>query len=52
MDLEQGAFTLLDRDSDASLYEASLGWFDEDRVAIWGYASEDFTQTCLYLYRF
>ena len=52
MDLEKGTFTLLDRDSDASLYEASLGWFDEDRVAIWGYASEDFTQTCLYLYRF
>lgn len=52
MDLEQGAFTLLDRDSDASLYESSLGWFDEDRVAIWGHASEDFTQACLYLYQF
>lgn len=52
MDLEAGAFTLLDRDSGAGLYEAILGWFDEDRVAIWGYASEDFTQACLYLYRF
>lgn len=52
MDLEAGAFTLLDRDSGAGLHEASLGWFDENRVAIWGYASEDFTQSCLYLYRF
>lgn len=52
MDLEQGTFTLLDRDSDASLYEASLGWFDEDRVAICGYAADDFTQSCVYLYRF
>ena len=52
MDLEQGTFTLLDRDSSADLYEASLGWFDENRVAICGYAAEDFTQSCLYLYRF
>lgn len=52
MDLEAGTFTLLDRDSSADLYEASLGWFDENRVAIWGHASEDFTQACLYLYRF
>lgn len=52
MDLEQGTFTLLDRDSDASLHEASLGWFDEDRVVICGYAVDDFTQSCLYLYRF
>lgn len=52
MDLEQGTFILLDRDSDASLYEASLGWFDEDRVAICGYAADDFTQSCVYLYRF
>lgn len=52
MDLEAGAFTLLDRDSGAGLYEAILGWFDEDRVSIWGYASEDYTQACLYLYRF
>ena len=52
MDLEAGTFTLLDRDSDASLHEASLGWFDEDRVVICGYAADDFTQSCLYLYRF
>lgn len=52
MDLEAGTFTLLDRDSGTGLHEASLGWFDETRVAIWGYASEDFTQSCLYLYRF
>lgn len=52
MDLERGTFTLLDRDSSADLYEASLGWFDEDRLAICGYAAEDFTQSCLYLYRF
>lgn len=52
MDLEQGTFTLLDRDTDASLHEASLGWFDQDRVAICGYAADDFTQSCLYLYRF
>ena len=52
MDLEKGVFTLLDRDSGAGLHEASLGWFDENRVAIWGYAAEDFTQACLYLYRF
>ena len=52
LDLEQGTFPLLDRDSSASLHEASLGWFDEDRVAICGYAADDFTQSCLYLYRF
>lgn len=52
MDLEQGTFTLLDRESYDSLYEAVLGWFDEDRIAITSHGKDDYNEVCLYLYRF
>lgn len=52
MDLEQGTFTLLDRENYENIYEGVLGWFDEDRIAITAHGKDDYNEACLYLYRF
>ena len=52
MDLEQGTFTLLDRENYDNLYEVVLGWFDEDRIAITARGADDSDQAVLCLYRF
>ena len=52
MDLEKGTFTLLDRENYAALREGSLGWFDEDRVAISAHGADSYEDAYLYLYRF
>ena len=52
LDLEQGTFTLLDRENYAALREGSLGWFDEDRVAISAHGADSYEDAYLYLYRF
>lgn len=52
MDLESGAFQLLDRDNFDALTDLELDWFDEDRVAITAHETHNFHQTYLYLYRF
>ena len=52
IDLEDGVFTVLDREGYDALYEVSLGWFDEDRVAIVAYGAEDYGVQVLSLYRF
>lgn len=52
MDLEQGTFTLLDRENYENLYEGVLGWFDEDRIAITARGKKDYSAAYLYLYRF
>lgn len=52
MDLEASTFILLDRENYDALYEGSLGWFDEDRVAVTAHEKDDYTETYLYLYRF
>lgn len=52
MDLESGAFQLLDRDNFDALTDLELDWFDEDRVAITAHEKHNFHQTYLYLYRF
>lgn len=52
MDLNENRFTLLEREGYEALYDSSLGWFDQNRVALWSRDEEDLDTYYLYLYQF
>lgn len=51
LDLEKGVFITFDREGYDAMYEYAVGWFDDDRAAIWAWSQEHETQY-LYLYEF
>lgn len=51
LDLEKGTFTSFDREGYDALYEWTMGWFDDDRVAIHA-RTPDGETLYLYLYEF
>lgn len=50
LDLEKRSFTLLDREGYETRREISIGWFDNDRVAIQAATDAERTDSSLYLY--
>lgn len=51
LDLEKSVFITFDREGYDARYEWSIGWFDDDRVAIHARSQDGATQY-LYLYEF
>lgn len=49
LDLSAGTFTTFDRAGYDSLYEWSVGWFDDERVEVWSRQSDT---GAIYLYEF
>ena len=52
LDLDRGTFLAFDREGYDALHEASVSWFSDDQVIIWGYSNDSDPTYYLYIYQF